>query len=130
MDRGRSWNRGVCGGSLIVYDCSTAVLSVRGAKSVCDRFMDAPGYTPGTDRTRDRKDPDVPEEKACCRTRGDLCRTEFPALLLQREPARARYAIRPAYRDHQVGQRDAGIDQDSSIRTARVSSGGPGDGDG
>ena len=27
------------------------------------------------------------QKKTCCRTRGDLCRTEFPSLLLQREPA-------------------------------------------
>src|ERR1700730_5870634 len=126
MDRGRERNRGVCGGSRIVYDCSAAVLSVRGAKSVCDRCMDAPGFTPGTDRQRDPKHPGVPGEKNCCGTRGDLCGTEFPALLLQREPARARYTIWPTYRDHEVGQRDASIDQDSSIRTARVSSGSPG----
>src|SRR6266404_5450243 len=92
--------------------------------------MDAPGYTPGTDRQRDPKDPVVPEEKDRCRTRGDLCRTEFPSLLLQREPARTRYAIWPTHRDHQVGQRDAGIDQDSSIRAARASSGSPGHGEG
>ena len=112
------------------YHRRTNNKSVRRAKSVCDRCMDAPSFTPGTDRQRDPKDPRVPGEKQCCGTRGDLCRTEFPALLLQREPARARYAIWPTYRDHQIGQRDASIDQDSSIRTARVSSGSLGHGEG
>src|SRR5258706_7642877 len=117
MDCPRRRSRGVCVRGLVVYDCSSAVLSFGGAKSVCDRCMDAPGFAPGTDRQRHPKDPDIPEEKGCCRTRGDVCRTEFPALLLQREPATARYAIWPTHRDHEVGQGNACIDQDSSIRT-------------